>query len=671
MNKKLILSIASLFLIANVSFAQLTGSDNGFGYTWRVTPNVPENWVDIDATGNNVFGLGDDNFVGPIPLGFSFKYFWNEYNEVYVGSNGYLMFGEGKNIASVGNAPGPPSGPGFFNIPFAGDDNHNFLAPYLSDLTFVTAQGNPAVSANGAARVRYQTIGNKFIISFLNVPFWNGNVNPTQVSGNNNFQVILDGDSNHVLFNYRQHGTGRYTGYTNWVRIGFENITGQLGAQIRGNLTAQAIAQLTNGTIKITYPQSTTFSFKDAAVVGVFNRNNWGQAFAKGTPATLKGVVRNSGTNAITDPITVRMLVLNDQGDDVYNSSVVLGGLAVGQDSTVTFPAPFTSVDEVKNFTAILSTQVAGDQYAPNNSRASKLSVIDTAGGALSIVYTDRNNYNPNNVTINTQNAGMVMESPVYPVALRKIQFDAVWINPDGLPGGINWQDSTMAMRVRLFKGDGENGALGTFVDSFTVDVNNMLEVDTISPVFNNAGVITFYVLRHTYTLPQPILWDKGTMYAGVFQNRTTRFLWNSLTSEITTPSSFRSQEMPGNVWGPSRSRDSTDYPIALVVTFDTTGSIITRSPAKMASAELMNMDIFPNPAKMHTTIRYFANKPGEVSLTIRNAQGKTVKTLSGGYMDAGKNEFKISLDGLKAGTYFYTLAQGGKTITRQVLVVQ
>jgi hypothetical protein len=39
--------------------------------------------------------------------------------------------------------------------------------------------------------------------------------------------------------------------------------------------------------------------------------------------------------------------------------------------------------------------------------------------------------------------------------------------------------------------------------------------------------------------------------------------------------------------------------------------------------------------------------------------------------MDAGKNEFKISLDGLKAGTYFYTLAQGGKTITRQVLVVQ
>jgi hypothetical protein len=228
-----------------------------------------------------------------------------------------------------------------------------------------------------------------------------------------------------------------------------------------------------------------------------------------------------------------------------------------------------------------------------------------------------------------------------------------------------------MAMRVRLFKGDGENGALGTFVDSFTVDVNNMLEVDTISPVFDNAGGITFYVLRHTYTLPQPILWDKGTMYAGVFQNRTTRFLWNSLTSEITTPSSFRSQEMPGNVWGPSRSRDSTDYPIALVVTFDTTGSIITRSPAKMASAELMNMDIFPNPAKMHTTIRYFANKPGEVSLTIRNAQGKTVKTLSGGYMDAGKNEFKISLDGLKAGTYFYTLAQGGKTITRQVLVVQ
>jgi hypothetical protein len=38
---------------------------------------------------------GDDSFTGPYPLGFSWNMFGTSYNEVYVGTNGYLTFGGG------------------------------------------------------------------------------------------------------------------------------------------------------------------------------------------------------------------------------------------------------------------------------------------------------------------------------------------------------------------------------------------------------------------------------------------------------------------------------------------------------------------------------------------------------------------------------------------------
>ena len=61
------------------------------------TPAVPYTIVQgsynpYPTTGTNVTGLLDDNFLGPIPIGFIFPFFGNSYNQLYVGSNGFISF---------------------------------------------------------------------------------------------------------------------------------------------------------------------------------------------------------------------------------------------------------------------------------------------------------------------------------------------------------------------------------------------------------------------------------------------------------------------------------------------------------------------------------------------------------------------------------------------------
>jgi len=58
----------------------------------------PEAAVPIGVTGSPIASAaGDDTFTGPYSLGFGWNMFGTVYNEVYVGTNGYLTFGGGDN----------------------------------------------------------------------------------------------------------------------------------------------------------------------------------------------------------------------------------------------------------------------------------------------------------------------------------------------------------------------------------------------------------------------------------------------------------------------------------------------------------------------------------------------------------------------------------------------
>ena len=72
-------------------FDEESAAPDDYGYTWKsntVADGPTPNFVDFSASGTQVVGLTDDNFAGPFPIGFSFPFFSNEYDEVYVGSNG-------------------------------------------------------------------------------------------------------------------------------------------------------------------------------------------------------------------------------------------------------------------------------------------------------------------------------------------------------------------------------------------------------------------------------------------------------------------------------------------------------------------------------------------------------------------------------------------------------
>lgn len=70
------------------------------GYDWGDSdgrgslPGVTFEWVDISDTGTQVF-LGDDDYAGPIGVGFSFDFYGNAYSELYASSNGFLSFEAG------------------------------------------------------------------------------------------------------------------------------------------------------------------------------------------------------------------------------------------------------------------------------------------------------------------------------------------------------------------------------------------------------------------------------------------------------------------------------------------------------------------------------------------------------------------------------------------------
>lgn len=83
---------------------QSSGGPDHFGYSWTASNTL--DWVEATSTGTPIsFPNSTNSFSGPHPIGFSFKYYENSYDEVSVSSNGFLLFGE--QTVSSASAPIP------------------------------------------------------------------------------------------------------------------------------------------------------------------------------------------------------------------------------------------------------------------------------------------------------------------------------------------------------------------------------------------------------------------------------------------------------------------------------------------------------------------------------------------------------------------------------------
>jgi subtilisin family serine protease len=194
-----------------------SGGPDLFGYEWIDSndPNGPQYvWEDITSTGTAVtnwiptgtFDARDEGYAGPFALGFNFKFYGNTKTQVYLSSNGLILFNTLSQDIYTNTS-----------IPAAGIPNE-YIAPFWDDLDGRT-QGT----------VHYKQDGSKFIVQFTNWQRYSA-------LGSLTFQVVLYSDGR-IIFYYNTL-VGTLTSAT----VGIENSSGTDGLQVAYNAT-----YITNG----------------------------------------------------------------------------------------------------------------------------------------------------------------------------------------------------------------------------------------------------------------------------------------------------------------------------------------------------------------------------------------------------------------------------------------
>jgi hypothetical protein len=133
----------------------IAGGPDAFGYAWICSDaggGPTFNWIDISGTGTVVSGLIDNSYAGPFPIGFDFSYYGQIYSSFYVSPDGFIGFGRPENYVMPFNKSMP-----LYKVP------NNIIALLWDDLNLEDVN-NPGGS------IQYQTLDNKLIVQFTNVP---------------------------------------------------------------------------------------------------------------------------------------------------------------------------------------------------------------------------------------------------------------------------------------------------------------------------------------------------------------------------------------------------------------------------------------------------------------------------------------------------------------------
>ncbi|NWF51173.1 MAG: S8 family serine peptidase [Ignavibacteriaceae bacterium] len=186
------------------------GGPDIFGYKW-IDSNEPGGpayvWNDISGTGTAVtnwiatgtFDPKDEGYAGPFNLGFNFKFYGVVKNQIYISSNGLLMFNTvSQNIYTNASIPSA-------SIP------NEIICPFWDDLDGRT-QGT----------VHYKQEGTNFIVQFTNWQKYSG-------TGSLTFQIVLSANGKILIYYNNMNAT--LTSAT----VGIENAAGNDGLQVAYN----------------------------------------------------------------------------------------------------------------------------------------------------------------------------------------------------------------------------------------------------------------------------------------------------------------------------------------------------------------------------------------------------------------------------------------------------
>jgi MSHA biogenesis protein MshQ len=336
MTRRLLLLLAALLPMA---MAPLARAQSTYAADSSAAAAAAYPWVDISGTGN-ALTLNDDSVSSPIALGFTFSYGNTAYSQVRVSSNGLLLFG-GTTTAGT-NSLLPLTGA-------SGEPNIDaVMAPLWDNL-------NPA---NVSSYLRYATQGSApnrvFVVSWLAVPYWCANDNPTACNPAKNqtknafatFQVQIH-EQGQFVFRYQSvNGAGgAHTGGATFGNPAGASIGYELGDADQVQYAFRSASVPSGTTILWTRRLSAPGRFNAfetstaaAAISGVVKTKT------AGTPFTLAIVALNTARTAVqttfTGAVKVELMDAADNAGAVDASSgcrsswTVMPGSAV---QTLTF----------------------------------------------------------------------------------------------------------------------------------------------------------------------------------------------------------------------------------------------------------------------------------------------------------------------------------------------
>jgi hypothetical protein len=339
------------------------GGPDPYGYRYldsdTTCPGAPTySWIEIKGVGTQITGLGDDNVVGPFPLGFSFPYYWYQVTSVYVGSNGYIAFHDNAMNASP-----------FQRIPSTNRSN-NTLACLMSDIIFDAANNATAWYWTNAAL-------DTFIVEYDSVPFWS-------TGGNNTFEIILSRPDSSITFQYKEQSGAPYNGWAPTSnQTGIENVSGAIGLNYLSGVTPTQNMYHTDLAVRFYPPDSTTYQVHDAGVD--YALNEWrGGVFQPNTrPMPLWAKVKNYG-NQPENAFKVYCKVTRANGTVVFTDSTMTPAMAAGQVESLNF----LSWTPTSNGTYIAKfiTNLTGDAMRTNDTAQIETRVITLPA---TLTYTD------------------------------------------------------------------------------------------------------------------------------------------------------------------------------------------------------------------------------------------------------------------------------------------
>lgn len=409
-----------------ISKGDSVSNPDGFGYRWKDNnePGITYNFVDTTSgTWTRLTGLGDDNFVGPFNIGFSFRYYYYNVSQFWIGSNGYIAF-NGANIASP-----------FPTIPLAAVPN-DYIAVMASDLNFL--------GAGNIGKCYYRSSSDSLIVTWYDVPFWQSPA-PTW-TGANTFQVILSRLDSSITFQYKtQTGLTQNTDIT----IGIENNTGQIGLMHSKNIYPTA-----NKTIKFVYPNPVTFQVTDVGVEWVNNTSTGGIFKVVGDSIIMNGNIGNTGNQNVPAFNTIAQ-IRNSANAIILADTIQVGPLNAGSNSNITFNKRFIpTASGVYRLT--LTTTLVGDQVASNNTKTMELQVINRSGTIpQSLRYDDGTSESSTSWTGGTGSVANFFIPPSYPARVDTISY---YIATTGA-----------GFFARIYDDNGTNGLPGTILFSATI----------------------------------------------------------------------------------------------------------------------------------------------------------------------------------------------------------